>query len=432
MEPIQTTCCIAGGGPAGMMLGLLLARAGVDVVVLEKHADFLRDFRGDTIHPSTLEVMHELGLLDEFLKLPHRRVERLSGFVGDTPVRIADFSHLPTRCKFIALMPQWDFLDFLSDHGRAYPHYHLRMRAEVTGLIEENGRIVGVRAATPDGPLEVRAALVVGADGRGSVVRERAGLEVEDIGSPMDVLWMRLSRRESDGAEALGRIAAGKMMVMFDRGDYWQCAYVIPKGAVEEVRAAGIEAFRAAIVSVAPQMRDRVQELKSFDDVKLLTVKIDRLTQWHKPGLLCIGDAAHAMSPVGGVGVNLAVQDAVAAANRLAQPLRNGTINEGDLAAVQRRRMFPTRATQRLQVFDPEQCAEPGACQPRDATPALAGVARQRLPDAAAHSGAAGGTRHSSRACAGFARKRTIPARLTRPPLLGAIPIGASQGDVAC
>ncbi len=351
MEQIRTTCCVAGGGPAGMMLGFLLARAGVDVVVLEKHADFLRDFRGDTIHPSTLEIMHELGLLDEFLKLPHRRVERLGGIVGDTPVQIADFTHLPTRCKFIALMPQWDFLDFLADHGRAYPHYHLRMRAEVTGLIEEGGRVVGVRATTPDGELTVRAALVVGADGRTSVVRERAGLTVEDLGAPMDVLWMRLSRRESDGGEALGRIAAGKMMVMLDRGDYWQCAYVIPKGAAEEIRAKGIEAFREAVVSVAPQMHDRVQELRSFDDVKLLTVKVDRLAQWHRPGLLCIGDAAHAMSPVGGVGVNLAVQDAVAAANRLAAPLAAGTVSDADLAAVQRRRMFPTRMTQRIQVF---------------------------------------------------------------------------------
>lgn len=351
MGQLTTTCCIAGGGPAGMMLGFLLARAGVDVVVLEKHADFLRDFRGDTIHPSTLEIMHELGLLDEFLKLPHRRVERLGAVVGDTPVRIADFTHLPTRCKFIALMPQWDFLDFLADNGRRYPHYHLRMRAEVTGLIEEGGRIAGVRATTPDGELSIYAALVVGADGRTSVVRERAGLKVEDLGAPMDVLWMRLSRRESDGAEALGRIAAGKMMAMLDRGDYWQCAYVIPKGAAEEVRAKGIEAFRQAIVSVAPLMRDRVQELRSFDDVKLLTVKVDRLMQWHRPGLLCIGDAAHAMSPVGGIGINLAIQDAVAAANRLAAPLAAGTVSDDDLAAVQRRRMFPTRMTQRLQVF---------------------------------------------------------------------------------
>jgi 2-polyprenyl-6-methoxyphenol hydroxylase-like FAD-dependent oxidoreductase len=351
MEQVTTTCCIAGGGPAGMMLGLLLARAGVPVVVLEKHADFLRDFRGDTIHPSTLEVMHELGLLDEFLKLPHRRVERLGGVVGNTPIQIADFTHVPTRCKFIALMPQWDFLDFLADSARRYPTFDLRMRAEVTDLIEEGGRVAGVRAKTPDGELTVRAALVIGADGRTSVVRERAGLAVEDIGAPMDVLWMRLSRRESDGAEALGRIDAGKMFVMIDRGDYWQCAYVIAKGAAEQVRAAGIDAFRAAIVSVAPMMQDRVAELRSFDDVKLLTVKIDRLKQWHRPGLLCIGDAAHAMSPVGGVGVNLAVQDAVAAANRLAAPLRNGTVSDDDLAAVQRRRTFPTRMTQRLQVF---------------------------------------------------------------------------------
>ncbi len=351
MDEIRTSCCIAGGGPAGMMLGFLLARAGVDVVVLEKHADFLRDFRGDTIHPSTLEVIHELGLLDEFLKLPHRRVERAGGIVGDTPIQIADFSHLPTRCKFIAMMPQWDFLDFLADNGRRYPHFHLRMRAEVTGLIEEAGRIVGVRATTPDGELSVRATLVVGADGRSSVVRERAGFKVDDLGAPMDVLWMRLSRRESDGSGAFGRIAAGKTMVMLDRGDYWQCAYVIPKGAAEEINAKGIEAFRQAIVSVAPQMHDRVQELRSFDDVKLLTVKVDRLAQWHRPGLLCIGDAAHAMSPIGGVGVNLAVQDAVAAANRLAAPLAAGTMSEDDLAAVQRRRMFPTRMTQAFQVF---------------------------------------------------------------------------------
>jgi len=351
MTEIHTTCCVAGGGPAGMMLGFLLARAGVDVVVLEKHADFLRDFRGDTVHPSTLEVMHELGLLEEFLKLPHRQVRRLGGIVGDTPVRIADFSHLPTRCKFIALMPQWDFLNFLAEHGRRYPSFHLHMRAEVTGLIEEGGRIVGVRATTPDGELVVRSALVVGADGRTSVVRERAGLTVEDIGAPMDVLWMRLSRRESDGAEALGRIAAGRMFVMIDRGDYWQCAYVIRKGAADEIKAQGLDAFRNAIVEVAPLMRDRVEELKTWDDVKLLTVKIDRLPQWHRPGLLCIGDAAHAMSPVGGVGINLAVQDAVAAANRLAAPLRAGAVGDDDLAAVQQRRMFPTRMTQRLQVF---------------------------------------------------------------------------------
>ena len=351
MEQLRTTCCIAGGGPAGMMLGLLLARGGVDVVVLEKHSDFLRDFRGDTIHPSTLEVIHELGLLDEFLKLPHRQAQHLGGVIGDTPVRIADFTHLPTRCKFIALMPQWDFLNFLARQGAKYPTFTLRMDAEVTDLIEENGRIAGLRATTPHGPLTVRSALVVGADGRGSVVRDRAGLEVEDLGAPIDVLWMRLSRRPSDGAEPLGRIGAGKMLVMIDRGDYWQCAYVIAKGAAEAIRAQGIEAFRSSIVNIAPAMHDRVQELRSFDDVKLLTVKVDRLPQWHRPGLLCIGDAAHAMSPIGGVGVNLAIQDAVAAANRLAAPLRAGAVSDDDLAAVQRRRMFPTRATQRIQVF---------------------------------------------------------------------------------
>ena len=351
MDPIRTSCAIAGGGPAGMMLGFLLARAGIDVVVLEKHADFLRDFRGDTIHPSTLEVIHELGLLEEFLKLPHQKAERLSGIIGDTPVRIADFTHLPTRCKFVALMPQWDFLNFLAEHGRRYPTYNLRMRAEVTDLVEEGGRIVGVRATTSEGPLTVRSTLVVGADGRASVVRERAGLKVEDIGAPIDVLWMRLTRRPSDGAEPLGRMGAGKVFVMIHRGDYWQCAYVIAKGAAEEIKAKGLDAFRAAIVEVAPQMHDRVQELKSWDDVKLLTVKVDRLTTWHRPGLLCIGDAAHAMSPVGGVGINLAVQDAIAAANRLATPLRAGMVSDDDLAAVQHRRMFPTRATQRLQVL---------------------------------------------------------------------------------
>jgi 2-polyprenyl-6-methoxyphenol hydroxylase-like FAD-dependent oxidoreductase len=350
MESITTTCCIAGGGPAGMMLGFLLARAGVDVVVLEKHRDFLRDFRGDTIHPSTLEVMHELGLLEAFLKLPHQEARHLSGVVGDTPVRIADFSRVPTRCKFIALMPQWDFLDFLAARGRGYPGFHLRMQTEVTDLTEDNGRITGVQATTPDGALSVTADLVVGADGRHSTVRAQAGLEVEDIGAPIDVLWMRLSRRPGDAEEPLGRVGAGQILVMIDRGDYWQCAYVIPKDGFEEIKSNGLEAFRAAIVELAPEMRDRVSELKSWDDIKLLTVKVDRLRQWYRAGLLCIGDAAHAMSPVGGVGINLAIQDAVAAANRLAAPLRARAVTEDDLAAVQRRRTFPTRATQWLQV----------------------------------------------------------------------------------
>jgi 2-polyprenyl-6-methoxyphenol hydroxylase-like FAD-dependent oxidoreductase len=349
-ETIQTTCAIAGGGPAGMMLGFLLARAGIDVVVLEKHHDFLRDFRGDTIHPSTLEVMHELGLLDDFLKLPHQEARHLSGVIGSTSVRIADFTHLPTRCGFIALMPQWDFLDFLARRGARYPNFHLRMQAEAIGLVEERGRVTGLRARTPTGALTIAADLVVGADGRQSTVRERAALAVDDLGAPIDVLWMRLTRRPSDGAEPLGRVAAGKIFVMIDRGDYWQCAYVIPKGGYDEVRAGGLDRFRAAIVEVAPMLHDRVGELASWDDIKLLTVKVDRLRQWWKPGLICIGDAAHAMTPVGGVGINLAIQDAVAAANILAGPLRTRTLGTEHLAAIQGRRMFPTKATQWLQL----------------------------------------------------------------------------------
>jgi 2-polyprenyl-6-methoxyphenol hydroxylase-like FAD-dependent oxidoreductase len=350
-EVVRTGCCVAGGGPAGMMLGFLLARAGVDVVVIEKHRDFLRDFRGDTIHPSTLEVMHELGLLDEFLRLPHQEVRQLMGVIGNTSIRIADFSHLPTRCRFIALMPQWDFLNFLAEKAGRYPGFRLRMQAEATDLIEDGGRVTGLRATTPAGTLFIQADLVVGADGRHSTVRRCAGLDVEDIGAPIDVLWMRLPRRPSDGTAPLGRFGAGKIFIMLDRGDYWQCAYVIRKGGFDEVKAKGLDAFRAAVAEIAPPFADRVRELGSWDDIKLLTVKIDRLRTWHRSGLLCIGDAAHAMSPVGGVGINLAVQDAVAAANILAAPLRAGTLREQDLAAVQRRRNFPTRATQRMQVF---------------------------------------------------------------------------------
>jgi 2-polyprenyl-6-methoxyphenol hydroxylase-like FAD-dependent oxidoreductase len=347
---IKTTCCITGGGPAGMMLGFLLARAGVAVTVLEKHGDFLRDFRGDTIHPSTLELMHELGLLEDFLKLPHSRVERLSGQVGDTTVALADFSHLPTHCRFIALMPQWDFLEFLAEHGRRYPCFDLRMRAEATDLIEAGGRIAGVRAKTPDGELEILADLTVGCDGRHSTLRERAGFHVEDIGAPMDILWFRISRRESDTAETFGHMEAGRMMVMLNRNDYWQCAYVIPKGGIDTVKAKGLDAFRDSIAFMSPFLRDRLSEIKSWDDVKLLTVAVDRLRQWHKPGLLCIGDAAHAMSPIGGVGVNLAIQDAVAAANILAAPLKEGRVTSPLLEAVQRRRTMPMRVIQWLQV----------------------------------------------------------------------------------
>jgi 2-polyprenyl-6-methoxyphenol hydroxylase-like FAD-dependent oxidoreductase len=350
-DSVQTRCCIAGGGPAGMMLGYLLARAGVDVVILEKHADFLRDFRGDTIHPSTLELMHELGLLDEFLRRPHTELPRLTGRIGNNDFTIADFTHLPTRCKFIVFMPQWDFLNFLAEHGRRYPTFHLRMEAEVTELRQLDGSITGVEARTPQGPLRIDADLVVGADGRGSTVREKARLEIIDLGAPMDALWMQISKSPGDPGQTLGRIAAGQILVSIDRGDYWQAAYVIPKGGFEEIRRQGLPALREAISRMAPFFRARLEELRDWNDVKLLTVRVDRLRQWYRPGLLCIGDAAHAMSPIGGVGINLAVQDAVAAANLLAAPLRNGTITEANLHAVQKRRELPTRVTQRVQVF---------------------------------------------------------------------------------
>jgi 2-polyprenyl-6-methoxyphenol hydroxylase-like FAD-dependent oxidoreductase len=347
---LVTRCCVAGGGPAGMMLGLLLARAGIPVLVLEKHADFLRDFRGDTIHPSTLELMHELGILEEFLRRPHQEVQTLGGQIGDDFVQVADFGHLPTHCRFIVLMPQWDFLDFIGDQAKRYPAFQLRMEAEVTDLIVESGRVAGVRAATPDGELEVRADLVIGADGRHSTVREKAGLEILDLGAPMDVLWMRLSRRPDDPGQTLGRFDAGRIFVMLNRDDYWQCAFVIRKGGYDAVRGRGLASFREEIAQLAPYLRDRTGELADWSDVKLLTVSVDRLRQWYRPGLLCIGDAAHAMSPVGGVGINLAIQDAVAAANILAPRLRQGQVSEHDLRAIQQRREFPTRATQAMQV----------------------------------------------------------------------------------
>jgi 2-polyprenyl-6-methoxyphenol hydroxylase-like FAD-dependent oxidoreductase len=347
---IATQCCIAGGGPAGMMLGFLLARAGVHVVVLEKHGDFFRDFRGDTVHPSTLELIFELGLIDEFLKLPHQKVETVSAQIGAEHLEMADFRHLPTHCKFIALMPQWDFLNFLAEHGKRYKTFDLRMQVEATELIEENGRIVGLIAKTADGPLSIRADLVVGCDGRHSAVREKAGLKSDDYGAPMDVLWFRLSHKDGDSVDTFGHIEAGKLMVMFDRGDYWQCAYVIPKGGIERVKSDGLEAFRARVVEMSPFLSDRVGELKSWDDVKLLSVTVDRLKKWWRPGLICIGDAAHAMSPIGGVGINMAVQDAVAAANRLAGPLRTGKVTDADLRAIEERRTQPMRFTQGLQL----------------------------------------------------------------------------------
>jgi 2-polyprenyl-6-methoxyphenol hydroxylase-like FAD-dependent oxidoreductase len=334
-----------------MMLGLLLARAGVEVLVLEKHADFLRDFRGDTIHPSTLEILHELGLLEDFLKLPHQEVRELTVQIGDVVVPIADFSHLPTRCKFIAFLPQWDFLNFLVERAARYPSFGLRMRAEVVGLLEEDGRVVGVEVDTPEGRLEVRARLVVAADGRHSVVREKANLPIEELGAPMDVLWFRISRRPEDPATGLGRFQVGRLFVILNRGDYWQCGFIITKGTFDEVRRAGLPAFRDSVAALVPFAADRVTDIRSWDDVKLLTVLVDRLTTWYRTGLLCLGDAAHAMSPVGGVGINLAIQDAVAAANLLAQPLRRGSVTDDELRRVQRRRALTTRVVQRFQVL---------------------------------------------------------------------------------
>ena len=350
-QTLTTRCCVVGGGPAGMMLGFLLARAGIDVVVLEKHGDFLRDFRGDTIHPSTLDFMHELGLLDAFLALPHQELREVTAQIGETAIKAADFGHLPTKCKFIALMPQWDFLNFLAAQGQHYPNFKLLMHTEATDIIRAGDRVVGVAVTSPDGLREIHADLIVGTDGRHSTVRAKAGLTVEDIGAPMDVLWMRLSRRPDDHFETLGRVDAGHVFVMLNRGDYWQCAYVIRKGGADATRREGLPAFRSSIVKLAPFLSDRVEELRSWDDVKLLTVAVDRLKQWYCPGLLCIGDAAHAMSPIGGVGVNLAVQDAVAAANLLYAPLRRGQPTLDELAAVQKRRVFPMRFIQGLQVL---------------------------------------------------------------------------------
>ena len=333
------------------MLGLTLARAGVSVVVLEKHTDFLRDFRGDTIHPSTLEVMHELGLLDDLLTLPHQKASQINGVFAGLPVTVADFSHLPVRCPYIAFMPQWDFLNFLAGHASRYPTFTLRMETDVTGLIEQDGRVVGVRARKPDGEMEVHTGLVVGADGRHSVIRAEAGLRVEDFGAPMDVLWFRLSRAVEDPDTPVGRFESGRIFIMLNRGDYWQCGFVIPKGSLERLRAEGLLAFRASVAQLAPFAADRVMELREWDGIKLLTVKVDRLREWYRPGLLCIGDAAHAMSPVGGFGINLAVQDAVATANLLAAPLREDRLTTAHLRGVQRRREWPTRVTQRLQLI---------------------------------------------------------------------------------
>ena len=377
-SPLTCTCVIAGGGPAGMMAGFLLARAGVDVIVLEKHTDFLRDFRGDTIHPSTLEVLAELGLLDSFLSRSHQEVRSVEGEFGDTRVRIADFTHLPTRCKFIAFMPQWDFLDFLAGEAKRLRGFRLMMGTEATALLREGDRAVGLTARTASGPVDIHADLVIGADGRHSVLREAARLAVEDIGAPMDVLWFRLPHRDREHHAAFGRLEAGQMMVMIDRGDYWQCALIIAKGTADAVKGEGLAAFRARVAALAK--RPSADEIASLDDVKLLTVAIDRLTQWYRPGLLFIGDAAHAMSPVGGVGINLAIQDAVATANILGGPLRRRAVTPDDLYRVQKRRAFPTRATQAMQVMIQNRMVNP--MLHNGTTPKVPGLLRlaQRWP----------------------------------------------------
>jgi 2-polyprenyl-6-methoxyphenol hydroxylase-like FAD-dependent oxidoreductase len=347
MPDVATRCCIVGGGPAGMMLGYLLGRAGIEVVVLEKHGDFLRDFRGDTVHPSTMQVMQELGLLDAFLARPHSEVRQLAAQIGDERFEIADFSHLPTRAKFIAFMPQWDFLDFLAEQSRRFPTFRLMMQTEATDLLRDGDSIAGV--TTPS--QQIRAELVIACDGRHSTIRDAAGFKVTDIGAPMDVLGLRISKRPGDPGQTFGRVDAGRFFIMLDRNEYWQCASVIAKGGIDAVHARGLEAFRADIAQLAPQVRNRVHEIASWDDVKLLTVAVDRLDTWYRPGLLCIGDAAHAMSPVGGVGINLAIQDAVATANVLVPRLKRGRVTPDELRTVQRRREWPTRMTQRMQVL---------------------------------------------------------------------------------
>ncbi|MCO5733635.1 FAD-dependent oxidoreductase [Rhizobium sp. SSA_523] len=348
---LTTTCAIAGGGPAGMMLGLLLARAGIDVTVIEKHEDFLRDFRGDTIHPSTLEVIHELGLEDRFLQLPHTRAHRLSAEIGGKTITMADFSRLPVRNRFIAFMPQWDFLSFLSQEAAAYPNFRLMMASEVVDVLDEGGRVCGVRLQTPDGLQTLRSTLLVAADGRHSVVRQKAGLAVETFGEPSEVVWMKLSKQPGDPAETMGHAGPRQGFVLIDRGDYWQCGFIVRRGTFADIRSGDLQAFRDQVREVSPLPAERMEEIRSFDDVSLLQVRIDRLKRWWKPGLLAIGDAAHAMSPIGGVGVNLAIQDAVAAGNILTLPLMENRLTDAHLAAVEKRRDFPTRATQRLQLM---------------------------------------------------------------------------------
>jgi 2-polyprenyl-6-methoxyphenol hydroxylase-like FAD-dependent oxidoreductase len=349
---VSTTCCIVGGGPAGLMLGYLLALKGVDVTVLEKHADFLRDFRGDTIHPSTLEIIWQLGFLDEFLRLPHQRAEKLYGEIAGKEATIADFTRLPTQCKFIAFMPQWDFLNFIADKARRLPNFRLLQQASVDDLLQQDGKVVGVKVTTLEGAQEIRALLVVGCDGRRSVVREKAGLEVMNFGVPRDVLWLKVKKRDNDPQWTTGHRGPRKGFIMIDRGDYWQCGYSINKGSLEDMKQQGLAALVTSIAEISPFDEARLlTDITDWEQVKLLEIRIDRLKKWSKPGLLCIGDAAHAMSPIGGVGVNLAIQDAVATANIIAPALLKGRLTLRDLQRVQRRRTFPTWATQSLQIM---------------------------------------------------------------------------------
>lgn len=350
--PPTMSCCIAGGGPAGLMLGYLLARKGIPVTVLEKHGDFLRDFRGNTIHPSTLEIVSRLGFLDELLTIPHQKAEKLHTEIDGKEVTLADFGHLPTCCKYIAFMPQWDFLNLLNSKASQIPEFNLIQNATVSELIEENGTVKGIRALVNGELREFSSDLVIGCDGRDSVVRELAGLQVRRFGAPRDVLWLKVARRSGDPKLSMGHRGAQKNFIMIDRGDYWQCGYSITKGSLPVLQASGLPAFLQQVADVSPFDTDRLQqEIVSWQQVNLLKIRIDRLEKWSKPGLLCIGDAAHAMSPIGGVGVNLAIQDAVVTANLLSGPLREGRLTLKDLQKVQRRRIFPTWATQSLQIM---------------------------------------------------------------------------------
>jgi 2-polyprenyl-6-methoxyphenol hydroxylase-like FAD-dependent oxidoreductase len=385
----EVRCCIAGCGPAGAILGFLLARAGVDVLVLEKHGDFLRDFRGDTIHPSTLEILHDLGLADRFLQLPHTRVSSITVRLPDGEEVGLDLRRLGGRYPFVAFVPQWDFLDFITREAARYPGFQLRMNAEVLDLLQDGETIRGVRYRDAEGEHEIRALLTVGADGRTAVTRESARLPLVETSAPMDVLWFRLSRRPSDPEDVFARLGPGHFVVMFNRRDYWQVAYLIPKGEDARVRAAGLAPFRQSVAALLPELADRVDEIQDWDQVKLLTVRSDRLRQWYRPGYLAIGDAAHAMSPVGGVGINVAIQDAVTAANVLWAPLRRRRVGVQDLRRVQARRELPVRAIQRTQAF----------LQDRLLGPALASTGRFQLPPLA-------------RLLAGLPGVRDLPARL--------------------